>query len=155
MSRSVSFVSSPRSGNFLFKILAVVAIAATAFLVESVTAEAEAANPKYAGIVVDAKTGNVLYSENADRLQYPASLTKMMTLYLTFEALEAGRIRLDTRRPLLRARIRRRRRPSSACAPAVRSPSNRPSLVWSRSPPMTRQPHSANCLAAPKTASRR
>ena len=99
MSRSVSFVPSPRSGNFLFKILAVVAIAATTFLVESVTAEAEAANPKYAGIVVDAKSGSVLYSENADRLQYPASLTKMMTLYLTFEALEQGRIRLDTRVP--------------------------------------------------------
>ncbi|NLS05247.1 D-alanyl-D-alanine carboxypeptidase [Rhizobium sp. P32RR-XVIII] len=99
MSRSVSFVPSPRSGNFLFKILAVVAIATTAFLAESVTAEAEAANPKYAGIVVDAKTGNVLYSENSDRLQYPASLTKMMTLYMVFEALEQGRIRLDTRVP--------------------------------------------------------
>ncbi len=65
-------------------------------MVDSVNADAEAANPKYAGIVVDAKTGNVLYSENADRLQYPASLTKMMTLYMTFEALEQGRIRLDT-----------------------------------------------------------
>jgi len=75
------------------------AIATAAFLAESVTAEAEAANPKYAGIVVDAKTGNVLYSENADRLQYPASLTKMMTLYMTFEALEQGRIALDTRVP--------------------------------------------------------
>ena len=64
--------------------------------IDSVNAEAEAANPKYAGIVVDARTGNVLYSENADRLQYPASLTKMMTLYMTFEALEQGRIRLDT-----------------------------------------------------------
>ncbi len=64
--------------------------------IDSVSAEAEAANPKYAGIVVDARTGNVLYSENADRLQYPASLTKMMTLYMTFEALEQGRIRLDT-----------------------------------------------------------
>jgi D-alanyl-D-alanine carboxypeptidase len=62
-------------------------------------AEAKAANSRYAGIVVDANTGNVLYSENADRLQYPASLTKMMTLYLTFEALEQGRIRLDTAVP--------------------------------------------------------
>jgi D-alanyl-D-alanine carboxypeptidase len=63
---------------------------------DAVSADAEAANSKYAGIVVDANTGNVLYSENADRLQYPASLTKMMTLYLTFEALEQGRIRLDS-----------------------------------------------------------
>lgn len=74
-------------------------LAAGIVATEAVNAEAEAANPKYAGIVVDAKTGNVLYSENADRLQYPASLTKMMTLYLTFEALEQGRIRLDTAVP--------------------------------------------------------
>ncbi len=58
------------------------------------------ANPKYAGIVVDAKTGKVLYSEDADSLRYPASLTKMMTLYLTFEALESGRITLDSRVPV-------------------------------------------------------
>ena len=57
------------------------------------------ANPKYSGIVIDAKTGKVLYSEDADALRYPASLTKMMTLYLTFEALEAGKIRLNTRVP--------------------------------------------------------
>ena len=78
------------------RLLAILSVAVTITLVESVNAEAEAANSKYAGIVVDAKTGNVLYSENADRLQYPASLTKMMTLYMTFEALEQGRIRLDT-----------------------------------------------------------
>ncbi|MFN7011816.1 MAG: SPOR domain-containing protein [Allorhizobium sp.] len=59
-----------------------------------------AAAPTYGGIVVDAKTGKVLYSENADSLRYPASLTKMMTLYLTFEALEAGRIRLTDKVPV-------------------------------------------------------
>ncbi|MBB4233766.1 serine hydrolase [Rhizobium esperanzae] len=96
MSRSVSSVSSSRSGSFFAKLLAILSVAVTIVLVDSVSAEAEAANSKYAGIVVDAKTGNVLYSENADRLQYPASLTKMMTLYMTFEALEQGRIRLDT-----------------------------------------------------------
>ena len=46
------------------------------------------ANPRYAGIVVDLENGEVLYAENADERRYPASLTKMMTLYLTFEALE-------------------------------------------------------------------
>ncbi|SOE18687.1 D-alanyl-D-alanine carboxypeptidase [Hoeflea halophila] len=56
-----------------------------------------AANSKYAGIVVDAKTGKTLYAHDADELRYPASLTKMMTLYLVFEALERGAIRLDTR----------------------------------------------------------
>ncbi|WP_183747090.1 SPOR domain-containing protein [Rhizobium sp. BK196] len=96
VSRSISSVSSPRSAGFLAKVLTILSMAIAVVAVDSVNAEAEAANPKYAGIVVDARTGNVLYSENADRLQYPASLTKMMTLYMTFEALEQGRIRLDT-----------------------------------------------------------
>ncbi len=55
----------------------------------------DAAAAKYAAIVVDAGTGEVLYARNADRHRYPASLAKMMTMYLTFEALEAGELRLD------------------------------------------------------------
>src|ERR1700754_412794 len=51
--------------------------------------------PKYASIVVDAKTGEVLYAKRADALRYPASVTKVMTLYLTFEALSSGKISLD------------------------------------------------------------
>ncbi|HKW53975.1 MAG TPA: D-alanyl-D-alanine carboxypeptidase family protein [Stellaceae bacterium] len=46
-------------------------------------------------IIIDADTGQVLSEHNADAKAYPASLTKMMTLYLAFEALEAGRITLD------------------------------------------------------------
>jgi D-alanyl-D-alanine carboxypeptidase len=46
-------------------------------------------------IVIDADTGRVLSAMNADAITYPASLTKMMTLYLTFEALNSGRLRLD------------------------------------------------------------
>lgn len=64
------------------------------------TTQIAKADPKYAGIVLDAKTGKVLYSEDPDGLRYPASLTKMMTLYLTFEALSAGRITLDSRVPI-------------------------------------------------------
>ncbi|CCV07033.1 Serine-type D-Ala-D-Ala carboxypeptidase [Mesorhizobium metallidurans STM 2683] len=45
-----------------------------------------------AAIVIDAKTGKVLYSSDADGRRYPASLTKMMTLYLTFEAMAKGKI---------------------------------------------------------------
>jgi D-alanyl-D-alanine carboxypeptidase len=56
-----------------------------------------AANSKYAGIVVDAKTGKTLYAHDADELRYPASLTKMMTLYMVFEALEQRKIKLNTR----------------------------------------------------------
>ncbi|ERL50744.1 hypothetical protein BJB45_19300 [Halomonas huangheensis] len=47
-----------------------------------------AGNPRYAGIVVDSETQEILYAENADEPRYPASLTKMMTLYLLFEALD-------------------------------------------------------------------
>ncbi|MDE1992091.1 MAG: D-alanyl-D-alanine carboxypeptidase [Rhizobiaceae bacterium] len=92
VSRSIFSASSSRSGKFVAKVLLGFAITtATA----TVTIDAASA-AQYAGIVIDANTGNVLYSENADTLHYPASLTKMMTLYLTFEALEAGRITLDT-----------------------------------------------------------
>ena len=53
------------------------------------------AHAGYAAIVVDATTGKVLDSVNADQRDYPASLTKMMTLYLTFRALKSGRLKLD------------------------------------------------------------
>lgn len=48
-----------------------------------------------AALVVDADTGRVLYEKNAGATRYPASLTKMMTLYLTFDALKRGKLRLD------------------------------------------------------------
>lgn len=52
------------------------------------------ANPRYADLVIDAITGEVFHEENADRRLHPASLTKMMTLYLTFKALEEGALTL-------------------------------------------------------------
>ena len=55
---------------------------------------ASAANYR-AAMVADMDSGRVLYSENATDLNYPASLTKIMTLYLTFDALEHGRLHLD------------------------------------------------------------
>ena len=51
---------------------------------------------QFAAYVMDARTGLTLYSENADTRLNPASLTKMMTLYITFQEIEAGRISLDT-----------------------------------------------------------
>lgn len=50
----------------------------------------------YAAMVIDARTGEVLHSRNADTRLHPASLTKMMTLYVAFEAVERGEISLDT-----------------------------------------------------------
>lgn len=62
----------------------------------SVSPAAAQQSSKYAGIVVDVKTGKTLYSASADELRFPASLTKIMTLYIVFEELEAGRLRMDT-----------------------------------------------------------
>ena len=50
----------------------------------------------YAAIVMDARTGETLYSKNANTRLHPASLTKMMTLYITFGEIRAGRLSLDT-----------------------------------------------------------
>ena len=55
---------------------------------------------KYASIVIEEATGKVLFSRNADNLRYPASLTKIMTLYLLFEDIEAGRMTLKSRIPV-------------------------------------------------------
>jgi D-alanyl-D-alanine carboxypeptidase len=62
---------------------------------------------KYAAIVVDAKSGKMLYGANVNELRYPASLTKMMTLYLMFEALDRGSISRDTLIPISRNAARR------------------------------------------------
>lgn len=59
-----------------------------------------ASNPRYASIVMDADTGVILSESNADKRLYPASLTKVMTLLLTFEALENGALRLQDRVPI-------------------------------------------------------
>ena len=50
----------------------------------------------YAAMVMDARTGEVFHSRNADTRLHPASLTKMMTLYIAFQAIERGEIGLDT-----------------------------------------------------------
>jgi len=55
------------------------------------------ANKKYASIVVDADTGIVLHERHADKKLHPASLTKVMTLLMAFEAVEQGRMNMNTR----------------------------------------------------------
>src|SRR5690606_22538652 len=65
------------------------------------------ASEKYAAIVVDASSGKVLYERSAQEPRYPASLTKMMTLYMLFEALDEGRVRPDTQLPVAAHAARR------------------------------------------------
>ncbi|MCO5131253.1 MAG: D-alanyl-D-alanine carboxypeptidase [Xanthobacteraceae bacterium] len=57
-------------------------------------------NPAFAAIIVDANSGATLSATNADGLRFPASLTKIMTLYLLFERLDAGKISLNTEMPV-------------------------------------------------------
>ncbi len=54
-------------------------------------------DPRYAALIINPKTGEIYHSRAADVKRYPASLTKMMTLYLLFEALEQRKISLSTR----------------------------------------------------------
>ncbi|MFK3779277.1 D-alanyl-D-alanine carboxypeptidase [Agrobacterium sp. NPDC089420] len=96
--KSLSGAHSRKAGATSFVRFLALTLAAAFITATSVgTAQAD---PKYAGIVIDAKTGKVLYGEDPDGLRYPASLTKMMTLYLTFEALSSGRISLDSKVPV-------------------------------------------------------
>jgi D-alanyl-D-alanine carboxypeptidase len=66
-------------------------------LLSAPAARAQIGSDRYSSIVVDAHTGQVLEAENPDAERHPASLTKMMTLYMTFEALRDRRIALDDR----------------------------------------------------------
>ncbi|MDB5505755.1 MAG: hypothetical protein JWR75_393 [Devosia sp.] len=52
---------------------------------------------EFAGIVVDAKSGKILYESSADSARYPASVTKVMTLYVLFQELDAGNLKLSTK----------------------------------------------------------
>jgi D-alanyl-D-alanine carboxypeptidase len=70
-----------------------------------------AAHAKYAAFVMDADTGQTLFSDHADDQNYPASLTKMMTLYLLFEDMETGKVNLRT--PLKVTPLAERQQPSS------------------------------------------
>lgn len=76
--------------------LAARAVACSVLAVCLMISAPAAANPKYAGMVIDATSGEVLYSSRADKRLYPASLTKMMTLYLTFRAVSDGRLSLNS-----------------------------------------------------------
>lgn len=79
---------------------AVFGMAAPASAAQIPYLQLNAAEPKYAAIVIDANSGEVLYDKRADSPRYPASVTKVMTLYLTFEALSEGRLKLTDRVPI-------------------------------------------------------
>ncbi len=94
---AVRFAGALRSAGAAAAVLAVGLLAMTPPAAARARHQPAAARAAaiYESIVLDARTGQVLTETNADVLTYPASLTKMMTLYLTFEALNAGRLRVD------------------------------------------------------------
>lgn len=65
------------------------------FLMAS-TNQTASARPAFSAVTVDASTGKIIYSRNLDSKRYPASLTKVMTLYLMFQEIEAGRMSFST-----------------------------------------------------------
>jgi len=60
----------------------------------------ESSSSKFASIIVDGNSGSVLQATSPDGIRHPASLTKIMTLYLLFERLESGKMKLDTEMPV-------------------------------------------------------
>ncbi|MVA97850.1 D-alanyl-D-alanine carboxypeptidase [Nitratireductor sp. CAU 1489] len=89
-----------RSFFCLGLVVLVAACSTSETLRTAVPTSTSSSSSKYAAIVVDARDGRVLFARNADSARYPASLTKMMTLYLLFEAMEQGRVNRDTPIPV-------------------------------------------------------
>lgn len=80
----------------LSRIMRMMVLLVAMLCIGTVSSTTAYANSKYASFVIDAHSGEVLRARNADKRLYPASLTKMMTLYMAFEAIESGRFTLDT-----------------------------------------------------------
>lgn len=78
----------PHLANLIFAIFSAFLLAIT---------PAQAKNTKYAAFIMHAESGDILFDRYSTQTRYPASLTKMMTLYLLFEELEAGRITLKSK----------------------------------------------------------
>ncbi|TIU48007.1 MAG: D-alanyl-D-alanine carboxypeptidase [Mesorhizobium sp.] len=98
-------MSFPRLFPLFQKILAVLALAALVAGCSTTTPpdtvlSVPAPPQKYAAIVVDGKSGKQLFEVNSTAQRYPASLTKMMTLYLLFEAMDTGRVTKETQIPV-------------------------------------------------------
>ncbi|MGQ3672802.1 serine hydrolase [Xanthobacter sp. TB0136] len=93
--------SASASFSLLTKALGVALIAGFAF---TSPAQAQSSKEQWktgsSSIIVDANTGRVLQAQNADALRHPASVTKVMTLYLLFERMEAGRLSTNSRLPV-------------------------------------------------------
>jgi D-alanyl-D-alanine carboxypeptidase len=103
-------IAASSRGRRLFVLGLITAVSATIFTTDYAEARRKrgkrvhvarvAYNPPFSSIIVDANSGAVLQANNADAQRFPASLTKVMTLYVLFERLESGKMKLDTMMPV-------------------------------------------------------
>lgn len=82
-------------GIFQFSLFGIICLTLSVFFAPTSNAQI-----RQSAIIIDAQTRTVLYAEDPDGTRYPASLTKIMTLYMVFDALERGRLRLDQQLPV-------------------------------------------------------
>lgn len=94
---SVSEPVNRHRSSFILRTIDILAILLAGLIVFVLMVQPASARQPFATIAIDARTGKVLYSKAGDARRYPASLTKIMTLYLVFEDLKAGRINLNTK----------------------------------------------------------
>jgi D-alanyl-D-alanine carboxypeptidase len=93
-------VLTMRSGSQPPRFLAFLLLLSLAVVVLAAPARAQIGSDRYSSIVIEAATGRVLSAVNPDELRHPASLTKMMTLYMAFEAMRDRRITLNQSVPV-------------------------------------------------------
>lgn len=98
-------IAASSRGRHLFVLGLITVLAATVCTADHAEAKRKRSKravyaPPFSSIVVDANSGATLQANNADAQRFPASLTKVMTLYLLFEQLEAGKMKLDTMMPV-------------------------------------------------------
>lgn len=84
----------------MFKKIFYIVIMGLLFNLGLIQAESADEGRRYSDIVIEADNGHVLHSTDANSIRHPASLTKMMTIYLTFQALQDGRLELDQQLPI-------------------------------------------------------
>ncbi len=103
-------ITASSRGRRLLVLGLIAAVSATAFTTDSAEAKRKRGKrinharvvyaPPFSTIIVDANSGATLQANNADAQRFPASLTKVMTLYVLFERLESGKMKLDTMMPV-------------------------------------------------------
>lgn len=88
----LGFVRFVRTLSVIFLAAAFLSACQTSDTLNVKPSYAVALPERFASVVVDGRSGKILYQANQDAIRYPASLTKMMTLYLLFEALQSGQV---------------------------------------------------------------